>query len=78
VTHISIYDVSTLIGVVTGAPRDAWSEARAIVNALAHDAGPARVGSSHREWFRPRGRHGYSRCGFRAVNTFRAQPAGAP
>lgn len=68
--HISIYDVSTLIGVITGAPRDVWSEARAIVNALAHDAGPARLGSSHREWFRPRGRHAYQRCGFRAVNTF--------
>lgn len=71
-THISIYDSSALIGVVTGAPREAWSEARAIVNALAHDARCGRRESSHREWFRPRGRNGYARGGFRAVNTFRA------
>lgn len=71
-THISIYDSSTLVAVITGVPRDAWLEARAIVNALAHDAGPARLDRSHREWFRPRGRNGYTRSGFRAVNTFRA------
>ncbi len=72
-THISIYDVATLVGVITGAPRDAWSEARAIVNALAHDAGPARAGASRREWLRPRGRIAYVRSGFRAVNTFTAR-----
>lgn len=76
-THISIFDVGTLLGVVTGAPRAAWSEARAIVNALAHDAGPARMGSSHREWYRPRGRHAYQRCGFSAVNTFRGDRSAA-
>lgn len=74
-TNISIYDGCSLIGVVCGVPREAWSEARAIVNALAHDAGPARVDRSHREWFRPRGRNGYSRSGFRAVNTFRSDGA---
>jgi hypothetical protein len=76
-THISIYDSCTLLGVLAGAPRKAWSEARAIVNALAHDAGPARRESSHREWFRPRGRNGYMRSGFRAVNTFRADARAA-
>ena len=70
-THISIYDVSTLIGVITDEPRKAWESARACVNSLANDAGPARRESTHREWFRTPGRNSYQRSGFRAVNTFR-------
>lgn len=70
--HISIYDSCTLVGVVSDSPRKAWRTARACVNGLANDAGPARVAASHREWYRTPGRFSYERGGFRAVSTFRS------
>lgn len=73
-THINIYDRTTLIGVISGDPRDAWITARACVNGLARDA-LGRISASHREWFRTPGRISYQRSGFRAVNTFRADRA---
>lgn len=72
-THISIYDSTKLVGVVCDDPRTAWQTARACINSLAHDAGPARVAASHREWYRTPGRYAYERSGFRAVNTFRSK-----
>ncbi len=73
-THVSIYDGPTLLGVIDGEPRAAWSTARAAVNLLAHEAGRARLGAHHREWYRPAGRTAYERSGFRAINTFKVRP----
>lgn len=70
-SHISIYDRSTRIAVISGDPRDAWRTARTTVNALAADAGRGSTEQHHREWFRTPGRASYARGGFRAVNTFR-------
>jgi hypothetical protein len=72
-THVSIYDGAKLLGALDGEPRDAWGTARAIVNLLAHEAGRARLGANHREWYRPAGRNAYERSGFRAVNTFQVR-----
>lgn len=75
-THISIYEGTRRIGVLTDEPRAAWLTARSIINNLAHDAGPAMLNRSHREWFRTPGRNSYQRGMFRAVNTFRAATKG--
>lgn len=76
-THINIYDSCTLIAVVSGVPRTAWQDARALVRALARDAGAARASASNAGWCRPRGWASYDRAGFRAVNTFRSDRAPA-
>jgi hypothetical protein len=73
-TTVSIYDGLTMLAAVSGTAREAWSMARAVVNVLAHEAGPGRRESLHREWYRTQDRteyrSAYQRGGFRAVNTF--------
>lgn len=68
--HLSIYDGTRLIGVVTDTPAAAWRTAVACVRGLASDAGPGRADGLE-GWMRTPGRHSYQRAGFRAVNTFR-------
>ena len=60
---------------LSGPARMVWLEARAVIRALAHDAGPGRVDACHQEWYRSPGRHAFARAGFRAVSTFARSPS---